>query len=50
MKRIDFKLEGSVSIDVDTDEEARELFYQMDEQYLLDNTYLGFEIDNIVDE
>lgn len=46
--RIDYKLEGSIEIEANDEEEARELFYQTDEQEIVDNCYFGTQIEDIV--
>ena len=44
---VTFKIEGSIDVEADSFEEAREKFYKLSDVELLDNCYIGANIDDI---
>ena len=47
MFKIYYKIEGCYDSDKDTEEEAREEFYELTESELMDNSFVGAEITDI---
>ena len=46
--RVDYKLEGTIEIEAENEADAREEFYCLSENRIIDGCYLGTQIEDIV--
>ena len=46
--RVDYKLEGSIEVEAETEEEARDEFYTTPNEEIMENCYFGTQITDMV--
>lgn len=48
--KISYKVEGCVSVDANSEQEAKDDFYDLNDSEILDNSFVGVEITDIREE
>jgi len=48
--KISYKIEGCVSVDASSEQEAKDGFYDLSDSEILDNSFVGVEITDIREE